>query len=143
MEKGGIYHDFFSKLFCLTVPKNFVEESFSVSEISGMETFFWMKGGYQEMPSKLFRHTVPEYFVVEHICFRSFLGSKDYLDKRAGGRKSCFFLTKLICLTVPKHFVEKSFLVSETIWYGNILCIKGHITILRRNCFVSQYRNTS
>ena len=27
-KRGGGYHDFLSKLFCLTVPKNFVEEHF-------------------------------------------------------------------------------------------------------------------
>ena len=31
------YHDFPLKIFCLTVPKNFVGESFSVSLISGIE----------------------------------------------------------------------------------------------------------
>ena len=36
-KRRGGYHDFLSKLFCLTVPKNFVWESFSVSLISGIE----------------------------------------------------------------------------------------------------------
>ena len=31
------YHDFPLKIFCLTVPNNFVEEPFCVSEISGTE----------------------------------------------------------------------------------------------------------
>ena len=34
---GGEYQDFPSKGFCLTVPKIFVGESFSVSSISGIE----------------------------------------------------------------------------------------------------------
>ena len=34
---GGKYPDFPSKVFCLTVPKNFVGEPFSVSLISGVE----------------------------------------------------------------------------------------------------------
>ena len=37
MDKGGEYQDFPSKIFCLTVPKNFVGESFSASLISGIE----------------------------------------------------------------------------------------------------------
>ena len=37
---GGEYHDFLSKLFCLTVPKNFAGEPFSVSLISGIEKFY-------------------------------------------------------------------------------------------------------
>ena len=34
---GGKYQDFPSKVFCLTVPKNFVGEPFNVSLISGVE----------------------------------------------------------------------------------------------------------
>ena len=34
---GGSYQDLPSKIFCLTVPKNFVGESFSVSLISGIQ----------------------------------------------------------------------------------------------------------
>ena len=37
---GGEYHDFLSKFFCLTVPKNFVGKLFSVSLISGIEKFY-------------------------------------------------------------------------------------------------------
>ena len=33
-------HDFVSKIFCLTVPKNFVGEPFSVSLLSGIERFY-------------------------------------------------------------------------------------------------------
>ena len=34
---GREYHDFMSKIFCLTVPKIFIGESFGVSLISGFE----------------------------------------------------------------------------------------------------------
>ena len=37
---GGEYQDFPSKIFCLTVPKNFVGQPFSVSLISGIETLY-------------------------------------------------------------------------------------------------------
>ena len=39
---GGEYQDFASKFFCLTVPKDFVEEPFSVvvQKISGSEKVF-------------------------------------------------------------------------------------------------------
>ncbi len=36
-KKAGEYQDFPSKFFCLTVPKIFVGEPFSVSLISGIE----------------------------------------------------------------------------------------------------------
>ena len=42
--EGGIYQDFPSKIFCLTVLKIFVEDSFSVALISGTEKV-WRRGG--------------------------------------------------------------------------------------------------
>ena len=36
----GEYHDFLPKEICLTVPKNFVKEPFSMSLISGIERFY-------------------------------------------------------------------------------------------------------
>ena len=38
------YHKFPSKIFCLTVPKNFVKEPFSVSLISGIGKFYASEG---------------------------------------------------------------------------------------------------
>ena len=61
-KRGGVYHNFPSKFFCLTVPKNFVGKSFSDSLISGIEKF-WIRGGrkYRIFPSKIFCHTVPKF----------------------------------------------------------------------------------
>ena len=42
--RGGEYHNFPSKLFCFTVPKNFVREPFSVPLISNIEKI-WIRGG--------------------------------------------------------------------------------------------------
>ena len=41
---GGEYQDFPWKIFCLTVPKNFVGEHFRVSLILGIENFFVSEG---------------------------------------------------------------------------------------------------
>ena len=43
-KRGGGYHDFLSKLFCLTVPKNFVGQPFRVSLISDIEKFYASEG---------------------------------------------------------------------------------------------------
>ena len=43
-QKGGEYQNFLSKIFCLTKPKNFVGEPFSVSIISGIEKFYASEG---------------------------------------------------------------------------------------------------
>ena len=45
MDKRGEYQDFQSKIFCLTVPKIFVGESFTAALISGTEKV-WIGGGW-------------------------------------------------------------------------------------------------
>ena len=63
-KREGEYQDFPSKNFCLTVPKYFVGESFTVALISGTEKV-WRGGGYQDFTSKNFCLTVPKNFVGE------------------------------------------------------------------------------
>ena len=41
---GREYHDFLSKILCLTVPKNIVGEPFSVSLFSGIQKFYASEG---------------------------------------------------------------------------------------------------
>ena len=43
-----------SKNFCLTVPKNFVGEPFSVSLLSGIENFYALEGYVTNFQRKLF-----------------------------------------------------------------------------------------
>ena len=62
---GGEYQDFPSKIFCLTVPKNFVVEPFIVSLIAGTEKVWIREGEYQDFPSKIFCVTVLKNFVGE------------------------------------------------------------------------------
>ena len=63
-KKGEGHQDTPSKIFCLTVPKNFVGQSFTVAIISGIEKI-WTRGGeqYQVFPWKSFCLTVPKRFV--------------------------------------------------------------------------------
>ena len=52
-ERG--HHDFPSKICCLTVPKNFVGETFCVSEKFWYRKMLGIReGGYHDFPSKLF-----------------------------------------------------------------------------------------
>ena len=64
-KKGGEFQDFPSKIFCLTVPKIPVGESFSVSLISGIETIYAAEGYVTifDFMSKLFCLTVPKNLV--------------------------------------------------------------------------------
>ena len=44
LEKRGEYQGFPLKLFCLTVPQNFVPDPFSVSLFSGIENLYALEG---------------------------------------------------------------------------------------------------
>ena len=47
-KRGGGYHDFLSKLFCLTVPNHIVEEHFCVSEGFGNRKILCLRGEYHD-----------------------------------------------------------------------------------------------
>ena len=78
LDEKGEYQDFPSKIFCLTVPKISVGESFTVALISGSEKV-WIGGGggeYQDFPSKLFCLTVPRIFVGDSFTVALISGSE-------------------------------------------------------------------
>ena len=61
IRERGEYHDFPSKIFCLTVPKLSVGEHFTVALVSGIKKV-WIRergGEYQDFPSKVFCLTEP------------------------------------------------------------------------------------
>ena len=86
---GREYHDFLSKIFCLTVPKHFVGETFSVSQISGIERLYasesyatiFCRNFFCLSAEKLRRGNLSD------LCIRKILVSKKIMDKRGGGRK--------------------------------------------------------
>ena len=57
------------------------------------------------------------------MCFRKFLVSKNVRDKRGGGYHD--FPSKLFFLTVPEHFIDEPFCVSESLGNRKILCLRG------------------
>ena len=121
------YHDLSLKKFCLTVPQNFVEEPFCVSEN------FWYRKmlrigererGHHDSPlKKLLSHSTEKPHSGTLLCFRKFLVSKNVKYKRGGNYYDV--PSKLFCLTVSKIFVRGTFLVSEKLWYRSFSCIIG------------------
>ncbi len=72
----GEYQNFPSKIFCLTVPKFSVGESFTVALISGSEKV-WIGGWeYQDFPLKNFCLTVPKTSVGESFTVALFFGEE-------------------------------------------------------------------
>ena len=122
IREGG-YQDFPSKTFCLTVPKIFVGEPFSVSLISGIEKFYAYEGNITIFYRKF---VVSQYRKIRwgtFLGFTKFLVSKNVRDKRGGGYHH--LPSKLFCLTVPNHLVEEPICVSESFGYRKILCPRG------------------
>ena len=65
------YHDFLSEMFCLTVPKKILQESFRV-RLFWYRNFFCIRGVGQDFLTEIFCRTVPvkkidEYFSVSLI----------------------------------------------------------------------------
>ena len=137
------YQDFPSKIFCLTVPKISVEESFTVAIISGIEKV-WIRGGeYHDFPSKFLSHCTEIFHWRTLWCFRKILLSKIFMHRRGGGA-SRFCRNFLSHRTETKSFVKEPFCFPEIFWYGkNFMNEKGVITFFRRKFLVSQCRKIS
>ena len=86
MDKSGgrEYHDFPSKLFCLTVPRIFVGEPFSDSLVSGNENFHAYEGIFTIFYKNLLSHSTEKLRRVTLLCFTKFLVSKKIMDKSGG-----------------------------------------------------------
>ena len=98
---GGGNQVFRSKVFCLTVPKISVGESFTVAIISGIEKV-WIRGGGGSIT--IFRRSfclyVPKYFIGEHfgVSEKFFYRKFSYIE---GGGHQGFVGT--FCFTGPKR----------------------------------------
>ena len=71
--------------FCLTVPKNFVGESFTVVVISGTGKVWIRRGEYQDFPSNFFCLTVPKIFVGESFTVALISGTEKVWMRGGGG----------------------------------------------------------
>ena len=99
---GGGYHDFISKLFCLTVPKKFLGGPF-------LSENFWIK----KMHKMVYHDFVGNWFSHSTGIIRR--GTLHFSEK-IFYRKSLWigggyhdFLSKLFCLTVTKKFLGGPF----------------------------------
>ena len=92
-EGEGDYQDFPSKIFCLTVPKISVVESFTVAINSGNEKV-WIRGEggeYQDFPSKIFRLTMPKISVGESFTIGIISGVEKVCIRGGGGSFKIFY----------------------------------------------------
>ena len=116
-KREGEVSRLLSKISCLTLPKIFVGEPFSVSLISGIKNFMPMRGKSRFTIEKMLSHGPEKLRGGSLLCFTKFLVSKKFMDKRGGGgmeggREYQDLLSKTFCLTVPKILV----------WNPSVLC---------------------
>ena len=135
MDKRGEgrreYHDFPSKNVCLTVSKNLVGETFSVSLISGIERFYASEIYLTILCRNFFCLSAEKFrrgtFL---ICVsEKNLVSKKIMDKRGGeGGGSITIFSRKFCLTIPKNLVRESYCFWEIFWFRNVLCMKRGVS---------------
>ena len=87
-KREGEVSRFSFKTFCLTVPKNAVGESFSLSLISGIEKV-WMRGWgeFPDFPSKFSSHCTKMFHWRTIWCFRKILSTKIFMHRRGAGHQ--------------------------------------------------------
>ena len=61
------------------------------------------------------------------LCFRTLPVAKKFMDKRGGGEFQDF-LSKFLCLTVPKTFVRKSYCFWKNFWFQKKLWMKKGVS---------------
>ena len=144
---GGGYQHFPSKIFCLTVLKNFVEEPFCVSQVFWYRKMLGIRGGgHHDFPSKMFCLTVPNHFVEEPFCVSESFGNQKILSLR--GENHDFYRNFVVSQYQKKLrrrtlLCFKKFLVSKKVMHKREGEEKGSITTFCREVFVSQCRKIS
>ena len=109
-----------SKIFGLTVPKNFVGEFFTVAIFLGIEKVCIRgEGEYHNFPSKIFCLTVPKISVGNSFTVAKISGIEKVWIRERGEYQE--FWSKIFCLKVPKSFIGEPFSVSlisgtEKVW---------------------------
>ena len=113
MDKKGGVQNFPWKIFCLTVPKNFVDEPFRVSLDWGNEKFHASEGYVTIFRRKFFVSQYRNNISLRNpsvLCFGKFPVANKFMDKKGGSIK---IFRRKFCLTVPKDFVGEPFFVSQ------------------------------
>ena len=110
-RSGEEYPEFLSTLFCHTVPKNYLGESFSVALNSSSEKV-WIggRGEYQYFPLKNICITLPKISIGESFTVALISGSKKVYRQEEGGEYQDLS-AKISCLEVPKDSVRNLLLL--------------------------------
>ena len=129
IRRGWEHQDSPSNFFFITAPKNFIDEPFSVSLISGIEKLYASEGHVTIFPRKFFvsqcRKSPKRNRSV--LCFSKFPVAKNFWMRRGGSIK--ILRRKFFCVAVPKYFVGEPFIVSLFSVIGKSYASEGYVTI--------------
>ena len=104
-KRGGVYPEFPSKIFCLTVPEKFRRGFlYCCINFGYRKSLDKRSGEYSEFLSKIFCLTVPKSSVRE--SFHALISSTEKVWRRGGEYQA--FPSENFCLTVPKVSVGES-----------------------------------
>ena len=123
------------------MPKNAVEEPFSLSIISGIEEI-WMRGW-----GGVLRYSIEN--SLSHSAENHRWATLQGVTNFEYRKPFCFrglchdFLLKFFCLTKPKNFVGEPFGPSLMSGIVKFYASEGYVTIFCRSFFVSQSRKVS
>ena len=92
------------------MPEIFVEQTFRVSLLSGVEKFYASEDYVTIFCRNFLSHSAEKFRRGTFLCcFRKFLVANKFMDKQGEYQK---FPSKNFCLTVPRNFVGEPFGVS-------------------------------
>ena len=137
MQKRG-HHELSYKIFCLTVPKNFVGEwcfrKFRVSQ-----NFMHKKGISLNSVKKSLSHSADKIRTRTLLCFERILVSKSFKQRRGEASRFC---RSFFYLTGPKKLRQRTILFQKISGREKYLMDErgGGITFFRRKFLVSQCR---
>ena len=108
--RGLEYQDFLSKVFCVTVPKFSVGETFFAALISGIEKV-WIRGGViSNFRRKLIVSQCRKLWQGNPLVFHKICLPEKVYELEGWGCQD--FPWKIFCRTVPRTFVGEPFSVS-------------------------------
>ncbi len=112
------------KFFCLTLPEEFVGEPISVSLFLGIDKFIASEFMSRFSVENFLSHSAEKIRRGTLLCFREFLVSKTFLEKRGLGEYQ-EFPSKCFCLTLPKKFVGEPISVPLVLAIDNFCGSEG------------------
>ena len=142
--EGRDCHVFVRKIFCLTVPQNFLEELFCASEVFGYPKILWIRRGVSRFFTEIFFVSQCWKFLWGNPnVFQKFSGIKKLFVSEGGGGYH-LSSSKVFRITVLINFVRATYNTSKKPGYRKSLGIwrgRGYYHSLWKNFCITEPKN--